>query len=215
MIDQLLRAGVVPIFSHESPDTSLAVLRAAYEGGVRVFEYTNRQAQALATFRQLAVVQQREMPDLLLGIGTVFEADTARQFIDAGARFVVAPVCDPAVGAVCQAHNVPWLPGCMTLTEILTARRAGAALIKVFPGEVVGPAFVRSVRSVMPDARLLVTGGVEPTRASLSTWLGAGAAGVGLGSQLFPKDVIAQHDMPAVTEKIRHVLQLYAEVTAS
>lgn len=211
-VDMLLRAAIVPIFTHESPEVSLSVIRACYAGGMRVFEYTNRTAGALENFRRLVAAQFADFPDLLLGIGTVFDADTAGRFIDAGAQFVVAPIMNPAVGEVCRQHKVPWLPGCQTLTEVYHALEAGADIIKIFPGEVVGPAFVKSVKSVMPQARLMVTGGVEPTAESLTKWFSAGVSGVGMGSQLFPKEVVAQGDMEAIQQTVEQALAIVKEI---
>ena len=208
VLNTLLDAGIVPIFSHETAETSLAVVRAAYAGGSRVFEYTNRHTNAPANFRRLLAARATDFPGLCLGIGTVLDPATAAQFIEAGAEFVASPVNDPAVGAVCRARNVPWLPGCMTITEVLSAHRAGADIVKVFPGEVVGPAFVKSVRSVLPAVKLMVTGGVEPTADSLGRWFGAGAAGVGLGSQLFRKSVIEAGDWADITQTVANALAL-------
>lgn len=207
-INKLLKAGIIPIFSHESVEISLAVVQAAYAGGVRVFEYTNRNANALANFSALIAARPRYFPDLCLGIGTVFDPETAGQFIAAGAEFVVAPVCNPAVGTLCRLHNVPWLPGCMTITEVFAAHQAGADIIKIFPGEVVGPAFVKSVKAVLPMVKLMVTGGVEPTSESLGKWLGAGAVGVGLGSQLFRQSVIEAGDWTTIRQTITNAFSV-------
>jgi 2-dehydro-3-deoxyphosphogluconate aldolase / (4S)-4-hydroxy-2-oxoglutarate aldolase len=159
-------------------------------------------------FRELMAARAEALPDMLMGIGTVFTPADATRFIEAGAAFVVSPICNPAVGRVCAEANVPWLPGCMTLTETYLAHEAGAAIVKVFPGEVVGPAFVKSVRSVLPAVKLMVTGGVEPTAESLGRWFGAGAVSVGMGSQLFPKVAIQAGDWAAIEQTIRQTLHL-------
>ncbi|WP_246169001.1 beta/alpha barrel domain-containing protein [Rudanella paleaurantiibacter] len=212
--EQLLQAGIVPVFSHPDAETSVAVVAASYAGGIRVFEYTNRNASALDNFRRLVEAKAEQFPQMLLGIGTIWEPAQAHAFIDAGATFVVSPVMNPAVGAVCQERNIPWIPGCMTLTEVYQAQKAGATFVKVFPGEVVGPAFVRSVKSVLPDVQLMITGGVEPTEASLSAWFGAGATAVGMGSQLFNKGAVAQKDRSAIEAAVAGAMQVYQQVQA-
>lgn len=211
----LLNAGIVPVFSHPDPETSLAVVEACYAGGIRVFEYTNRHATALDTFRRLVVERPSRFPAMRLGIGTIWEPEQARQFIEVGAEFIVSPVLNPAVGAVCRERRVPWIPGCMTLNEVYQAQKAGATFIKVFPGEVVGPAFVRSVKSVLPDVHLMITGGVEPTKASLSTWFGAGATAVGMGSQLFSKQAVADQNRQTIETAVANALHVYAQTRAT
>ncbi|AQG80399.1 bifunctional 4-hydroxy-2-oxoglutarate aldolase/2-dehydro-3-deoxy-phosphogluconate aldolase [Spirosoma montaniterrae] len=210
--DQLLQAGIVPVFSHADADISVQVVRASYAGGIRVFEYTNRNASALDNFKRLVAAKADHFPDMLLGIGTIWQPEHARQFIEAGAAFVVAPGLNPAVGDVCRTQNVPWLPGCMTVSEVFQAMQAGADFVKIFPGEVVGPAFVRSVKSVLPTARLMVTGGVEPTEASLSAWFGAGVTAVGMGSQLFQKQAIAEQNWKAIEQMVSRTLTILEQI---
>lgn len=181
----LLRCPVVPVFYHADAAQAQRILRACYAGGIRVFEFTNRGEQALEVFAQLHAFAEANCPELVLGIGTLFTAEQAEQFIAAGAAFVVQPCATAAVAAVCRAHDVPWLPGALTPTEIYQAHQLGAAVVKIFPGSAVGPEYVRALRGPLPHIRLMVTGGVEPTRASLSAWFGAGVQAVGLGSQLF------------------------------
>ncbi len=210
--NQLVQAGIVPVFSHTDADVSLQVVKASYAGGIRVFEYTNRNASALANFKRLVAEKDTHFPAMLLGIGTVWTPEDAQQFIEAGAAFVVSPGLNPAVGEVCRAHGVPWLPGCMTVSEVFQAMQAGADFVKIFPGEVVGPAFVRSVKSVLPAARLMVTGGVEPTEASLSTWFGAGVTAVGMGSQLFNKQAIADENWATIEQTVSQTLAILVQI---
>lgn len=208
MINSLTQSGIIPVFSHPNVDVSLAIVRACYEGGLRAFEYTNRNAQALSNFRQVAALVKREMPDMLLGAGTIWDVPMAETFAEAGADFIVSPIMNPAVGAWCRERGILWSPGCMTVTEVYNAKQQGAELIKVFPGEVVGPAFVRSVKSVMPDVQLMVTGGVEPTAESLSAWFGAGVSCVGMGSQLFDKQAIAEGQWAVIRAKVAGAIVL-------
>ena len=185
VVNTLLAVPLVPVFYHADAQLVQRLLQACYAGGLRAFEYTNRGPQALAVFRELRAYTRQHLPAMLLGIGTVFTAQEAEEFIAAGADFVVQPCATAEVAEVCRRHQVAWLPGAMTVREVYEATQLGAALVKVFPGNVVGPGFVRALRGPLPHVKVMVTGGVEPTEASLREWFGAGAAAVGLGSQLF------------------------------
>ena len=185
VLARVLQAPLVPVFFHADAAYAQQVVRACYAGGVRVFEFTNRGNNAWEVFQELVGLAQADCPDLVLGIGTIYTAAEAERFIAAGARFVVQPVTTAAVGVACRRHDVAWVPGAMTLNEIYAATQLGAPLVKVFPGNVLGPGFIRAVRGPLPHAKLMVTGGVEPTVASVGEWLAAGANVLGLGSQLF------------------------------
>lgn len=207
-LQKITQSGIIPVFSHPDLEVSLAIVRACYDGGLRAFEYTNRNAQALDNFRQVAEVAKRDMPDLLLGAGTIWDVPMAETFAQAGADFIVSPIMNPAVGAWCRENNLVWSPGCMTVTEVFNAKQQGAELIKVFPGEIVGPAFVRSVKSVLPDVKLMVTGGVEPNAENLKAWFGAGVSCVGMGSQLFSKQAIAEKNWATIQQTVAQAVAL-------
>lgn len=178
----------MPVFYHADPDHTRQTIQACYEGGLRVFEFTNRGADALATFTQVVPFVRQQCPELALGIGTILTPDDADAFMDAGADFVVQPVITPAVGGRCHARNIPWIPAGTTLNELYQATRLGAQLLKVFPGNVIGPDFIKAIHGPIPGLNLMVTGGVEPTVESIKPWLAAGATALGLGSQLFAGD---------------------------
>ena len=183
---QLHRTPLVPVFYHTGAAEAKAVLRACHAGGVRVYEYTNRGPQALAVFAELQQFVEAEYPDLLLGAGTIFRAEEAAQFIAAGADFVVSPVLDAAVGAVCHRHHLAWLPGAFTVNEVYQAARHGADVVKIFPASAVSPAYVAALRGPLPEVPLLVSGGVLPEPAALAAWFAAGATAVSIGAQLLP-----------------------------
>lgn len=185
ILDLVSTHPIVPVFYHADAEHAQTTVQACYEGGLRVFEFTNRGSNALPVFTQLVSYVRQHCPDMALGIGTILTADDAEQFIAAGADFVVQPVTTPAVGEVCRAHGIPWMPAGSTLNEIYQATLLGAALVKVFPGNVVGPGFIKAIKGPMPHLKLMVTGGVEPTAESLTAWFGAGVTAVGIGSQLF------------------------------
>jgi len=203
VIARTLAAPLVPVFFHAEVAYAQSVVRACYAGGVRVFEFTNRGANAFEVFQGLAQLTQADCPDLVLGIGTIYTAAEAERFIAAGAAFVVQPVCTAEVAAACQRHDVAWLPGALTPTEIYAATQLGAELVKIFPGSFVGPDYIRALRGPMPNVKLMVTGGVEPTEASLAEWFGAGVQVVGIGSQLFK----GASDAAALTARVAPLLQ--------
>ncbi len=200
ILDTVLGYPVVPVFFHADAAYARRVVQACYEGGLRVFEFTNRGAQAFGVFEELVTFVRDNCPEMLLGIGTIYTAADAERFIAAGADFVVQPCLTAEVAEVCGRRGTPWLPGCMTVREVYEATQLGAAIVKIFPGNVLGPGFIKSLRGPMPTVPLMVTGGVEPTQASLTEWFGAGVNVVGMGSQLF------KNDDPA------HLRQLTAEL---
>lgn len=204
----LLRYPVVPVFYHADAAYAQRMLQACYTGGIRVFEFTNRGENALAVFKQLRAYVQAHCPGMVLGIGTLFTAEQAEAFIDAGAAFVVQPCATAEVAEVCWNNEVPWLPGALTPKEIYEASQLGAAVVKIFPGNVVGPDYVKSLRGPLPDIKLMVTGGVEPTEESLGAWFGAGVNAVGMGSQLFKN----ADDTAALAARISDLMQFVARL---
>ncbi len=209
--DTMKSTGLVPLFTHDNADDALQVLQAAYAGGVRVFEFTNRRTNSFEVFSQL-VRQRSKYPDLMLGIGTIMDGPTTQKFIDAGADFIISPIMKLEMAEVCKKNNKHWIPGCATLTEIVTAKENGAEIIKIFPGSVLGPGFVSSILPVVPDLQLMITGGVEPTEQNLTTWFRSGAMCVGLGSQLFTKDILEKKDWSRLTEKVSNALHIIQQV---
>jgi 2-dehydro-3-deoxyphosphogluconate aldolase / (4S)-4-hydroxy-2-oxoglutarate aldolase len=212
-IQQAMRtSGMIPVFYHADLEVAKAVVDASYKGGVRVFEFTNRGGNAFDVFTQL-LNHAQQYPDLMMGIGTIMNAADTQKFCDAGAHFIVSPILKSEMAAVCHQNNRLWIPGCATLTEIVTAKDLGAKVIKIFPGSVLGPGFVSSIMPVVPGLQLMPTGGVEPTEANLSAWFKAGVVCVGMGSQLISKEIIEtknwaklQHDVAgalAIIKKIR------------
>ena len=199
----LLCYPVVPVFYHADLAFAQRILQACYAGGIRVFEFVNRGAQALEVFTQLQPFVAANCPEMVLGIGTIYKAAEAEQFIAAGAEFVVQPLATAEVAQVCKAHDIPWLPGALTPTEIYHATELGAAMVKIFPGNLVGPDYIRALRGPLPHVKLMVTGGVEPTEASVGAWFGAGVNAVGMGSQLFNN----ADDTAALSARIAQLMQ--------
>jgi len=200
---------IVPLFFNPNVNVAKDVLKACYDGGIRVFEFTNRGAEAPQIFAELINFCEKECPDLVLGIGTIYDAKQAKEFIEMGADFMLQPFTTPEVGEICGKYDIPWMPGTMTLTEIRNAELLGAKYIKIFPGNVVGPGFVKALTGPMPHSKIMVTGGVEPTRESLTTWFGAGAKAVGMGSQLFPATMINDRNYQKITNIISDLIDIY------
>ena len=205
IVGKMKELGLVPLFTHDDISISKQVIEAAYQGGVRVFEFTNRRKNSFEVF--VAMLDYcKKFPDLMLGIGTVMDGLTTKKFIDAGAHFIISPILKLEMAEVCREHNVLWMPGCATLTEIVTAKEHGAEVIKVFPGSVLGPGFVSAIMPVVPDLQLMITGGVEPNENNLASWFKAGAMSVGMGSQLFTKEILENKDWDALQERVRSIL---------
>lgn len=203
---KMKEAPVVPVFYHADAATACAVVKACYEGGVRAFEFTNRGDFAHEVFAAVVKFAAVECPDMAIGVGSVVEPATAALYIQLGACFVVGPMFNPEIARVCNRRGVSYTPGCGTVSEVSAAQEAGCDLCKVFPGDVLGPKFVKGLLAPMPWTKLMVTGGVEPTEDNLHAWRSAGVWCVGMGSKLFPKDKVAAADWAYVTDKCREAL---------
>lgn len=211
VVQRMKETGVVPLFSHHDISVSKHVLEACYKGGLTVFEYTNRQPNSYEIFTEL-VDFAKDLPGFMLGIGTVMDGATTLKFIDAGAHFIISPIVKNEMGEVCSRQEVPWIPGCATLTEIVQAMDNGAAIVKIFPGSVLGPKFISSIRPVIPKVPLMITGGVEPNEENFRSWFSAGATCVGLGSNLFSKDIMENNDYERLTKRVREILAIAKQV---
>jgi 2-dehydro-3-deoxyphosphogluconate aldolase/(4S)-4-hydroxy-2-oxoglutarate aldolase len=190
ILDTILAQGMLPLFFYEDAEVSLQVIRTLYNAGVRVIEYTNRGAEALANFNFIKKAVDSEMPGLYLGIGTIKTGIEAEAFVDAGADFIVSPIIDSEVAMVADSYNLLWIPGCMTPTEIHIAQQYKARLIKIFPANILGPAFISSVRELFPGQLFIPTGGVELEAENIAAWFRAGVCAVGMGSKLISKTVL-------------------------
>jgi 2-dehydro-3-deoxyphosphogluconate aldolase / (4S)-4-hydroxy-2-oxoglutarate aldolase len=206
VVSTMRQTGMVPVFYNADLEIAKGVVDAAYRGGVRVFEFTNRGGNAFDVFVQL-LKHAAQYPDLILGIGTIMDGVTAKKFIDAGAHFIVSPILKAEMATVCKQQEIMWTPGCATLTEIVTAKDLGAEVIKIFPGSVLGPGFVSAVLPVVPGLQLMPTGGVEPTEKNLTGWFKAGVICVGMGSQLFTKDIMTEKNWSLLEKNVRQTLE--------
>ena len=205
---------MVPVFYNKDAQTAKMVLKACYDGGVRVFEFTNRGDFAHEVFAEIVKYAAVECPEMALGVGSVVDAPTAALYIQSGACFIVGPMFNPEVARLCNRRMVPYSPGCGTMTEVGNAQEAGCDICKVFPGDVLGPAFVKSLMAPMPWSKIMVTGGVEPSEENLLSWFRAGVFCVGMGSKLFPADRIKSGDWACITEKCREALEIISNAKA-
>ena len=204
--------GIVPVFYNADLELSKQVVKACYEGGVRAFEFTNRGDFAHEIFGELSKWVAKECPEMILGVGSVVDAPTAALYIQLGANFVVGPLFNAEVAKVCNRRLIPYTPGCGSVSEIGAAQEVGCDMTKIFPaGNVGGPSFVKNILAPMPWSMIMATGAVEPTEENLSAWFKAGVTVVGMGSLLFPKEVIAQKDWAAISLKCREALDIIAK----
>lgn len=205
----MAETGMVPVFYHADLEVVKQVVKACYEGGVRAFEFTNRGDFAHEIFGELNKWAAKECPEMILGIGSIVDAGTASLFLQLGASFVVGPLLNPDIFKVCNRRQVAYIPGCGSVSEIGYAQELGAEVVKVFPaGNVGGPSFVKNVKAPMPWTNIMVTGGVEPTEENLTKWFDAGVTCVGMGSNLFPKDVLAAKDWGKITQMCKDALAI-------
>lgn len=199
---------IVPVFYHKDIDVAKHVLKACYDGGIRAFEFTNRGDFAHEIFGELVKFAATECPEMAVGAGSVVDPATAALYMQLGACFIVGPLFNPDVAKVCNRRGVPYAPGCGSVSEIGFAQEAGCDLCKVFPGDVLGPKFVKGLLAPMPWTKVMVTGGVEPSAENLEAWFSAGAFCVGMGSKLFPSDRIVAEDWKYISDRCREALSL-------
>ncbi len=197
---------MVPVFYNKDFEVAKNVVKACYEGGVRAFEFTNRGDFAHEIFGELFKFAAKECPEMALVVGSIVDSATAALYIQLGACFVVGPLFNPEVAKVCNRRLVGYTPSCGSISEVGFAQEAGCDLCKLFPGDVLGPKFVKGLLAPMPWSKLMVTGGVEPTEESLSAWFKAGVYCVGMGSKLFPKAQVEAGDWAYITDMCRKAL---------
>lgn len=200
---------MIPVFYHADAEVCRQVIRAAYAGGARVFEFTNRGDFAHELFGELNRWAAGEFPDLILGVGSVVDGATAALYIQLGAAFVVSPLLNAEMARVCNRRKILWCPGCGTLSEIGQAEELGAEIVKIFPGSSVGgPEFVKAVKGPCPWSSIMPTGGVEPTEENLRGWFEAGVTCVGMGGGLFPGRLIADRNWEELTRRVADCFRL-------
>ena len=207
--------GMIPVFYHKDAEVCKNVVKACYDGGIRVFEFTNRGDFAHEVFNEINKWAIKACPEMIMGVGSVIDQGTASLYIQIGTNFIVSPLIDEDMAKVCNRRKIAWSPGCGSVTEINRAHELGAEVVKIFPGSSVGgPDFVSGVKGPMPWASIMPTGGVSPDEANLKGWFKAGVHCVGMGSQLFPKDVIEAGNYQAITDKCSEALAIIKKLRA-
>jgi 2-dehydro-3-deoxyphosphogluconate aldolase / (4S)-4-hydroxy-2-oxoglutarate aldolase len=206
---KMKETGMIPVFYHKDAEVCKKVVKACYDGGIRVFEFTNRGDFAHEVFAEINKWAIKECPGMILGVGSVIDQGTASLYIQLGTNFIVSPLIDEDMAKVCNRRKIAWSPGCGSVTEINRAHELGAEVVKIFPGSSVGgPDFVSGVKGPMPWASIMPTGGVSPDESNLKGWFKAGVHCVGMGSQLFPKNVIESGNYQAITDKCSEALAI-------
>ena len=215
VLNTMHETGMTPVFYHPDLQVAQNVARACVAGGCNLFEFTNRGDHAWEVFSALERYCAKELPELILGVGSIVDAGTASLYINCGANFVVGPLLNAEVARACNRRKISYSPGCGTLSEISQAEELGCEIVKVFPGkEVGGPGFVKSVKGPCPWVSIMPTGGVEPTEASLKAWFDAGVSCVGMGSNLFTKDLLQSGDYQGIAAIISSTMGLIKRIRA-
>lgn len=205
--------GIVPVFYHRDLKICKEVVKACYDGGARVFEFTNRGDFAHEVFADLSKYVSNELEGMILGVGSVLDAGTTSLYLQLGANFIVSPIVNAEMAKTCNQRKVAWMPGCGSVTEISYAQELGAEVVKIFPGaQVGGPAFVKAVMGPLPWSSIMPTGGVDPTEESLKEWFAAGVHCVGIGSKLFVKKEDGSYDLKAITQKVKNSLDIVKNI---
>lgn len=212
IINSIKQQGVLPLYFNADETVSIEVLRALYAGGIRAVEYTNRGKEAYSNFKAMVKVKNTEMTDLFLGIGTLKTGNDAEKYTEAGADFLISPGFVAEIANFANTNNMLYAPGCMTPTDIIAAENNDVQFIKLFPGNILGPEFMSSIRDVFPDLLFMPTGGVEPVAESISAWFNAGVCAVGMGSKLVTKDLMNNKQYDIIKDNTQQLLQTIKQV---
>ncbi len=204
--------GMVPLFFHSDVGIGKKIVKACYDGGARLLEFTARGDFAFEVFGELVKYANSELPGMMLGVGSITDAGAASLYMQQGANFVVTPVFREDIAKVCNRRKVLWSPGCGSLTEIAQAEEYGCEVVKLFPGGTYGPNFVKAILGPCPWTSIMPTGGVSPTKENLSAWFNAGVLCVGMGSKLISKEIIADQDYAGLAAKVKETLQLISKL---
>jgi 2-dehydro-3-deoxyphosphogluconate aldolase/(4S)-4-hydroxy-2-oxoglutarate aldolase len=210
--DAIVAQGMLPLYFNADQEVTIEILRALYRAGIKAIEYTSRGEAALSNFTKMVEIRNTEMPDLLLGIGTIKNLQQAQEYYEVGADFFISPGFVPEVASFLKSKEVLYSPGCMTPTEIIAAENAGVKFIKLFPGNMLGPDFLSGIKDIFPKLLFMPTGGVDTTRANIEGWFKAGVSAVGMGSKLISKQLMADKDFATIESETKAVLNLIQSI---
>lgn len=208
----ITQQGMLPLYYNEDENVTIEVLRAIYRGGIKAVEYTSRGEAALKNFTKMIEVRNAEMPDLLLGIGTIKNVQQATAYYNVGADFFISPGFVPEVASFLISKGALYSPGCMTPTEIIAAENAGVTFIKLFPGNMLGPDFLGSIKDIFPKLIFMPTGGVDTTRENIEAWFKSGVSAVGMGSKLISKKLMADKAYETIESETKSVMSLIQSI---
>jgi 2-dehydro-3-deoxyphosphogluconate aldolase/(4S)-4-hydroxy-2-oxoglutarate aldolase len=207
VLNVIHETGLVPVFYHKEAEIAKKIVDACALGGARAVEFTNRGDFAVEVFAELVKYCRANHPEVIMGVGSVIDAPTAALYLANGADFIVGPILNPEVAKICNRRKVSYSPGCGSASEISQAEELGCEIVKVFPGgEVGGPKFVKAVLGPTPWTSIMPTGGVDATQESISAWIKAGAAALGIGSNLITKECVEKGDFEAISKKVAQCL---------
>jgi 2-dehydro-3-deoxyphosphogluconate aldolase/(4S)-4-hydroxy-2-oxoglutarate aldolase len=210
--DAIIQQGILPLYFNPDETVSIEVLRAIHRAGIKAVEYTNRGDEALNNFVRMAGVRNAEMPDLLLGVGTIKNSKDAKNYMAAGADFLVSPGFVKEVADYAVSKDIFYAPGCMTPSEIIAAENAGIKFIKLFPGNMMGTEFLTTIKDIFPKLLFMPTGGVDTTKENIESWYKAGVCAVGMGSKLISKKLMEAKDYASIESETKKVLALIASI---
>lgn len=211
-IDAVVAQGILPLYFNPDEAVSIEILRAIHRAGIKAVEYTNRGEAAFNNFKKMVAIKNQEMPDMMLGIGTIKNLQQAKDYVNAGADFMVSPGFVADVAAYAISNDIFYAPGCMTPSEIIAAENAGVKFIKLFPGNMLGPEFLSTIKEIFPKLLFMPTGGVDTTKESIEAWYKAGVCAVGMGSKLISKKLMEAKDYATIESATREVLALIQSV---
>lgn len=204
----IVNQGILPLYYNDDETVTINILKSLYKAGIRAVEYTSRGESALSNFKKMIEVRDLEMPEMLLGIGTIKNLQQAEEYYKVGADFFISPGFVAEVAAFLIPKDVLYSPGCMTPTEIITAEAAGVTFVKLFPGNALGAGFMSAIKDVFPNLKFMPTGGVDTTKESIESWFKAGVSAVGMGSKLISKDLMAAKDYVTIENETKKVLEI-------
>lgn len=209
----IINQGLLPLYFNADEEVSVEIMRSLYNSGIRALEYTNRGESAISNFAKMVEIRNSEMPEMLLGIGTIKNVNQAEEYLKIGADFFISPGFVPEVAAFLIPKDVLYSPGCMTPTEIIAAENAGVTFIKLFPGNVLGPSFMSGIKDVFPNLIFMPTGGVDTTKENIEEWFNAGVSAVGMGSKLISKSRMQNKEYTLIEQETKKVLEIVQAIS--
>ena len=212
VVTKMMETGMVPLFYHSDVEVAKKILKACYQGGARLLEFTSRGDFAYQIFDQLNKYVLAELPEMIMGVGSITDAAAASLYMQLGANFIVTPVLREDIAIVCNRRKILWSAGCGSLTEISKAEELGGEIIKLFPGSTYGPEFVKAVKGPQPWTNIMPTGGVSTEEDNLKAWFESGVVCVGMGSKLISNEILANKDYNGLQKKVKNTLELIQKI---